>query len=280
MPTLFSLFFCFALAGQPATAQPLTVSITDFAPLEGLYTGRLTYTDYQSGDRVAMPLVANLLVEKNRAELWIEINENGRRYQQDLSFKIKNGAVQGWTTQRNAIASEGVLVLENRGRDDRRPAAFRLTLAGSEEGLLITKEVRFLDDDGSEDYFVRNQYALERFSMPADDIPQYRPAAAADMGVANVTIPARQEFVLGEGADYAFRARLENRSGVEVGVRVVNQATGEQVSGFGLGGYGKAKIEVGADAKALLVNDSDQEVTVRVALNRNVAGMRYQPIDQ
>ena len=94
---------------------------------------------------------------------------------------------------------------------------------------------------------------------------------------ANVTIPPGEQFVLGESEEGRFRAELTNRSDVRVRVEARNEA-GELTQGFGLDGRGKATVYVDAGDRVILQNASPKELTVRAVLNKEVEGMRYEPV--
>lgn len=164
---VFLLFLPYLITAQ-------TISAEVFKPLEGLYTGTLTYTDYQSGQLTAMPLVANAVVDDNGLKVFIEINENGRRYDQSYSYKIKNGQLSGWDLRSNELTNGGNLVLIRKGKDARRAAQFRTTIAPTSEGFRITKEVRFIDDGDSAAYFIRNQYDYQRVKAITAQPSTYR----------------------------------------------------------------------------------------------------------
>lgn len=93
---------------------------------------------------------------------------------------------------------------------------------------------------------------------------------------ANVTIPANQEFVLGEFQNSSYKAKLKNASNALIEISVVDKETNEQTQGFGLDGKGEATVSISKNEKVLLKNPNDEEVLVRVTLNKNVEGMRYQ----
>jgi hypothetical protein len=95
---------------------------------------------------------------------------------------------------------------------------------------------------------------------------------------ANVTIPANQEFVLGEYEKSGYRARLINKSDVGFEVLVVNKKTNERTQGFGLDGNGSATVHIRKDEKVLLKNPNDKEIIVRVKLSTVVSGMGYQEL--
>lgn len=261
---------------SPAQAQPQVTPAT-FTPLSGLYTGTLTYTDYQGGELVTMPLVANLTVKDNDLKFNIEINEGGKRYAQDYTYTVRNGGIKGYTVITHE-PENGMLVLTSEGRDAKRPARFRHTMMYSDEGVRITKEVKFLDEPTAE-FFIRNQYTYERMVTGGKPEPSYAAIDGSDVGTANVTIPAGQVFVLGENEKNGYRVQLMNTSALEIKVGIYSKASGERTGGFGLAPYGKTKLKVGADQVIHLINDNEEEVVVRGKLSRNVEGMRYRDLD-
>ena len=95
---------------------------------------------------------------------------------------------------------------------------------------------------------------------------------------ANVTIPAQQEFVLGEYQQSSYKAKLNNTSGKAMKVSVVDKETNKQTQGFGLEGKGEATVYVNKNEIVLLKNPNDKEITVKVKLSKTVSGMRYQEI--
>lgn len=96
---------------------------------------------------------------------------------------------------------------------------------------------------------------------------------------ANVDIPARQEFVLGEYADKGYKAELRNQGPGMVRIQGISKTTGENTQGFGLDAKGKATISVNKNETVLLKNENDEEILVKVKLSKNVEGMRYQPVN-
>ena len=94
---------------------------------------------------------------------------------------------------------------------------------------------------------------------------------------ANVSIPPGEQFVLGEYEQGRFRVELNNRSDETLRVEARNEA-GEQTQGFGLDGGGEATVYVDAGDRVILQNASEDEVTVRAVLNKDVEGMRYEPV--
>lgn len=99
--------------------------------------------------------------------------------------------------------------------------------------------------------------------------------ASCASNVAGVSIPARQEFILGELTDKHYRAQINNRGKQQIRVRVLDKKTQEQTQGFGLPGGNRATVNISRNEEIHLVNDSDTEGKARVTLNKGVEGMRY-----
>ncbi|MFT6244451.1 MAG: hypothetical protein ACJA0U_001202 [Salibacteraceae bacterium] len=97
-------------------------------------------------------------------------------------------------------------------------------------------------------------------------------------GNANVTIPAKQEFVLGEFQKSGYRARLINKSDLDFEVLVVDKKTNERTQGFGVEGKGSTAVNIRKNEKVLLRNTNNQDIVVKVKLMIEVQGMRYQEL--
>lgn len=104
-------------------------------------------------------------------------------------------------------------------------------------------------------------------------------AASCARTTAGVGLEPRQQFVLGEYANYAYKAKLENRGPQPITVRVVKKGNGPEIESLVLQRKEKRSLEVGPEAEVRLVNNSDQEGQVFVAMNREVQGMRMQNLD-
>lgn len=96
---------------------------------------------------------------------------------------------------------------------------------------------------------------------------------------ANVSVPASQEFLLGENEKGSFRAKLTNNGPVEVFIKTIDTQTREQLSGFGLPAGSTQTIYVGANETAVIVNANGEEALVKAKLYESVEGMRYQVLD-
>lgn len=95
---------------------------------------------------------------------------------------------------------------------------------------------------------------------------------------ANLTVPAYQQFVLGEKKEDAFSVRLFNTSNYEVKVETRDQNNGV-TSAFGLSPKGTTKLGIPANQKAIIINPNRGEVIVQAKISEKVEGMNYQIID-
>lgn len=98
-----------------------------------------------------------------------------------------------------------------------------------------------------------------------------------NMNKAGVTIPAQQQFVLGELEKEGFAVKLENKSKLNLEVETQDE-NGNRTSSFGLSPKGKTKISVGDNEKAIIKNPNATEVFVQAKLSRGVQGMAYEEL--
>lgn len=103
--------------------------------------------------------------------------------------------------------------------------------------------------------------------------------SAGIIGVANVYIPANQEFVLGEYEQSGFTTKLTNAGKQDILVRIANKKTEEESKQLNLTPGSESKLSVSKYEKVYLVNRSNSKAHVRVKLNKGVEGMRYQDLD-
>jgi hypothetical protein len=96
----------------------------------------------------------------------------------------------------------------------------------------------------------------------------------------NISIPAGEEFVLGERENSSFRAELKNLSSATINVSAIDRTTGEQTQGFGLAGKGQTRLGAGRRETVLLSNPTTKDVKVRARLSKSVEGMRYQQMPE
>jgi hypothetical protein len=95
---------------------------------------------------------------------------------------------------------------------------------------------------------------------------------------ANVTIPAKQEFVLGEKQQSSYKAKLKNAGTKTIQVNVLDKITKEQKQEFDLQGNQVTTVSVEKSEIVLLQNPNNEEVLVEVKLSKSVQGMRYQEV--
>ncbi|XOV66574.1 MAG: hypothetical protein ACFHU9_13180 [Fluviicola sp.] len=95
---------------------------------------------------------------------------------------------------------------------------------------------------------------------------------------ANVTIPAKQEFVLGEEQQSSYKAKLKNAGTKTIQVNVLDKITKEQKQEFELQGSQVTTVSVQKSEIVLLQNPNNEEVLVEVKLSKSVQGMRYQEV--
>ncbi|NQX77789.1 S41 family peptidase [Gilvibacter sp.] len=91
-----------------------------------------------------------------------------------------------------------------------------------------------------------------------------------------VTIPANQQFILGELENSQFNADLENLSAEKVELLLVDNQTEQIENKIQLNGGEKRIIQVSINQKAIIKNNSDKRVKIKTKLNKSVEGMRYE----
>ena len=98
---------------------------------------------------------------------------------------------------------------------------------------------------------------------------------ACAQSTAGLTIPARQTFLLGEYADYDYRASLDNRGGEAVTVRLRDKGSTAVAQEIRLAPDASGALAVGAGQEVTIENATDGEAELRVRMSRTVQGMRY-----
>jgi hypothetical protein len=156
-------FFFFAVALQ-VLVQP--VSVKDFKPAFGKWTGTLTYLDYTSGKPYSMP--ANITItkdEKNAQQLilFIEYPNEPKANGNDTLVISKDGTLLDVASVVSKEKSNGMLqiVTEKNGLDgnERKKAVIRHTYKISRKTFSNRKEVKFEDE---EKWILRNEYKMNR----------------------------------------------------------------------------------------------------------------------
>jgi len=101
-----------------------------------------------------------------------------------------------------------------------------------------------------------------------------------DSNNANVTIPANQEFILGEFENSNYRAKLQNKSNLKVDVTILEKESNNLTQKYTLEGKGLTSLSIRKNEKVILKNVHNENITVKVKSNRNVEGMRYQSLSE
>ena len=103
--------------------------------------------------------------------------------------------------------------------------------------------------------------------------------ASSAQSTANVTIPGEQTFILGEYADYAYRAKLTNEGRRLVTVTLRDKETDVAAESVALAPGEQAAFEVAASQEVTLENANARPAKVFVRMSRTVEGMRYVGLD-
>ena len=94
-----------------------------------------------------------------------------------------------------------------------------------------------------------------------------------------LTVSARNTFVLGEYMTSSFSADMSNRGEVPVSVALVNKREGTVTGRFVLQPGQREKVSVPADREVHIVNQARRDAYLWVELNKGVQGMRAVPLD-
>ena len=99
--------------------------------------------------------------------------------------------------------------------------------------------------------------------------------ATAQRNTAGLTIPARQTFLLGEYADYPYRADLKNVGRQPVTAQLRDKDSKAVAKTLTVAPGDKVTVEVAASQEVALENANDRRAKVDVTMSREVVGMRY-----
>jgi hypothetical protein len=145
----------------------ISVSVKDFKPITGAWTGTITYKDYTSGKPFTMP--ANVVVEKDKSNehhliLRFAYPEEPKANGNDtLVFSRDGRQLNGEMVISKEKNAEGLLqvVTEKNGVDgnDNRTAILRHIYTIGKRSFIIRKEVRF---DGEQQFIMRNEFKMSR----------------------------------------------------------------------------------------------------------------------
>lgn len=145
----------------------ISVSVKDFKPVIGEWTGTIIYKDYTSGKPFTMP--ANVVVEKDKSNehhliLRFAYPEEPKANGNDtLVFSRDGRQLNGEMVISKEKNEQGLLqvVTERTGVDgnDNRSAILRHIYTIGKKTFIIRKEVRF---GGEEEFIMRNEFNMSR----------------------------------------------------------------------------------------------------------------------
>ena len=160
MPKLFFLLTVFAFA---ITAS---VSVKDFKPAYGKWTGTITYLDYTSGKPFSMP--ANVAIVKNKKDanqliLAFEYPKEPKANGNDTLTISSDGSMIDDTKVVSKVERDGMLqiITEKNGVDgnENKKAVIRYIYSISKRSFIKRKEVKF---DGENKFIMRNEFNMSR----------------------------------------------------------------------------------------------------------------------
>jgi hypothetical protein len=157
-----SILLCIGING---TAQNQSVSISDFKPLEGRWSGTLTYLDYSSNTNETIKTNVEVSIKNATVfEMGIFYTDEPNKNEKDKYRIRKNGTmINKRKLIERTLLPDGTLkiVLQDKGTDgnDYKPATFHHVLLISKNKFTMTKLVKF---DGEINFFQRNQYSFRR----------------------------------------------------------------------------------------------------------------------
>ncbi len=99
--------------------------------------------------------------------------------------------------------------------------------------------------------------------------------ASCQSSSAGVDIPAKQTFLLGEYADYSYKAKLENKGSQAVTIELRSKEKGELVSSIQLSPKQSESFQVPADQIVAMVNSSNRKAKIFAKMSKKVIGMSY-----
>ena len=144
----------------------VTVSVKDFKPALGKWTGTLTYIDYTSGKPYTMPANITFSLSKknpNQLILSVEYPNEPKANGNDTMVISKDGAMLDGAMVVSKEKSGGILhlVTERSGVDgnEHKKAIIKHIYIISKKTFSNRKEVRF---EGDEKWILRNEYKMNR----------------------------------------------------------------------------------------------------------------------
>ena len=147
-------------------ALTASVSVKDFKPAYGKWTGTITYLDYTSGKPFTMP--ANVTISKNNKDarqliFAFEYPQEPKANGNDTLIISEDGMMIDDTKVTSKESRDGVLQIltEKEGVDgnDNKKALIRYVYSISKKSFVKRKEVRF---DGQDIFIMRNEFKMSR----------------------------------------------------------------------------------------------------------------------
>ncbi len=171
--TLLLLASISYLHAQPTPPTPQAPDLTpgELAPLEGQWTGTLTYRDYSTDKQTTIPvrIVANpTSTDKRNWQMQFFYTKEPHANQTEKVRLAKDGTswdgarvIEKTRTSGGMPESEGKLefVTEEKGKDNNLPATFRHVWVLKANTLTMEKQVKY---DKGGDFFRRNIYQFVR----------------------------------------------------------------------------------------------------------------------
>ena len=139
------------------------IGAQDFFVIEGDWVGRLTYTDYGSGELTVIAtksIVTSISDTKIKYTIFYP-DEPWEDSKSTIKVSKDGRLLDGHVISERVIGEDGTLIVttDHRGEDDNRQADIRLTYGLSPTNFYIRKSVKF---DDNNDYLERNIYEFKR----------------------------------------------------------------------------------------------------------------------
>jgi len=143
-----------------------SVSVKDFKPAYGKWTGTITYLDYTSGKPFTMP--ANVTISKNKKDakqliFAFEYPNEPKANGNDTLTLNSDGTMIDDTKVVSKSEQDGVLqiIAEKNGIDgnDNKKALLRYIYSIGKKSFIKRKEVKF---DGEDKFIMRNEFKMSR----------------------------------------------------------------------------------------------------------------------
>jgi len=148
------------------TAQAQSISPKDLKSLEGKeWIGTLNYLDYTSNKKISIKSNVTITRPDTKKLTWLYEfaypDEPKANSKEELVLSVDGKTFDGETVIANTKLPGGGrrIVTTKAGKDNDRPATYRLTYDFTKKRFSVRKDVRI---DGAKDYFERNTYTWTR----------------------------------------------------------------------------------------------------------------------